>query len=165
VDKQRVATCWIEMLGTASPTPVPATGCERHFEPIAIPAGARLDLHPERRPPVREISDQVVIRCFETSAPASVNQTIADNSPAFPCLRGVHSIGVFIRTHVRTRRGQIPGQSGPPTSLELPPARTQSTSRKRCASGSASSFFNVWFSIWRMRSRVTLNARPTSSSV
>ncbi len=34
-----------------------------------------------------------------------------------------------------------------------------------CASGSPSSFFSVLFSIWRMRSRVTPNARPTSSSV
>ncbi len=38
-------------------------------------------------------------------------------------------------------------------------------SRRRWASGRASSFFRVWFSIWRMRSRVTWNARPTSSSV
>ena len=38
-------------------------------------------------------------------------------------------------------------------------------SRRRCASGSDSSFLSVWFSIWRIRSRVTLNARPTSSSV
>jgi hypothetical protein len=35
----------------------------------------------------------------------------------------------------------------------------------RCASGSASSFFSVLFSIWRIRSRVTPKARPTSSSV
>jgi len=33
------------------------------------------------------------------------------------------------------------------------------------ASGSDSSFFSVLFSIWRIRSRVTPNARPTSSSV
>ena len=38
-------------------------------------------------------------------------------------------------------------------------------SLRRCASGSPSSFFSVLFSIWRMRSRVTPNARPTSSSV
>ena len=38
-------------------------------------------------------------------------------------------------------------------------------SLRRCASGSPSSFFNVLFSIWRMRSRVTPKARPTSSSV
>ena len=43
--------------------------------------------------------------------------------------------------------------------------RRQPVSRSRCASGSDSSFLSVWFSIWRMRSRVTLNARPTSSSV
>ena len=36
---------------------------------------------------------------------------------------------------------------------------------QRCASGRPSSFFSVLFSIWRMRSRVTPNARPTSSSV
>ena len=39
------------------------------------------------------------------------------------------------------------------------------TSLTRCASASARSFFRPWCSIWRMRSRVTLNARPTSSSV
>ena len=33
------------------------------------------------------------------------------------------------------------------------------------ASASARSFFRPWFSIWRIRSRVTLKARPTSSSV
>ena len=38
-------------------------------------------------------------------------------------------------------------------------------SLRRCASGRPSSFFSVLFSIWRMRSRVTPNARPTSSSV
>ena len=38
-------------------------------------------------------------------------------------------------------------------------------SLRRWASGSPSSFFSVLFSIWRMRSRVTPNARPTSSSV
>ena len=38
-------------------------------------------------------------------------------------------------------------------------------SLRRCASGSPSSFFSVLFSIWRIRSRVTPNARPTSSSV
>ena len=48
-----------------------------------------------------------------------------------------------------------------------PPHRhkTHAESRRRCASGSDSSFFSVWFSICRIRSRVTLNARPTSSSV
>jgi len=44
-------------------------------------------------------------------------------------------------------------------------ARGYDASRRRCASGSASSFLSVWFSICRIRSRVTLNARPTSSSV
>ena len=37
--------------------------------------------------------------------------------------------------------------------------------RRLWASGSVSSFLSVLFSIWRMRSRVTPNARPTSSSV
>ena len=36
---------------------------------------------------------------------------------------------------------------------------------KACASGRPSSFFSVLFSICRIRSRVTPNARPTSSSV
>ena len=38
-------------------------------------------------------------------------------------------------------------------------------SLRRWASGSPSSFFSVLFSIWRIRSRVTPKARPTSSSV
>ena len=39
------------------------------------------------------------------------------------------------------------------------------TSLTLAASASARSFFRLWCSIWRIRSRVTLNARPTSSSV
>ncbi len=39
------------------------------------------------------------------------------------------------------------------------------TSRTLFASASARSFFRLWCSIWRIRSRVTLNVRPTSSSV
>ena len=38
-------------------------------------------------------------------------------------------------------------------------------SRSVWLSASARSFFRLWFSIWRIRSRVTLNVRPTSSSV
>ena len=41
----------------------------------------------------------------------------------------------------------------------------QTQSRRACASGRPSSFFSVLFSICRMRSRVTPNALPTSSSV
>ena len=44
-------------------------------------------------------------------------------------------------------------------------ARRYDASRSCCASGSVCSFFNVRFSIWRTRSRVMLNARPTSSNV
>ena len=51
------------------------------------------------------------------------------------------------------------------TSGRSRPRAPYDASRSRCASGSASSFLSVWFSIWRIRSRVTLNARPTSSSV
>ncbi len=39
------------------------------------------------------------------------------------------------------------------------------TSRSFCASARDCSFFRLWFSIWRIRSRVTLKVRPTSSSV
>src|SRR5262249_38517815 len=39
------------------------------------------------------------------------------------------------------------------------------TSRSFSLSASARSFFSPWLSIWRIRSRVTRNARPTSSSV
>ena len=45
------------------------------------------------------------------------------------------------------------------------PTEHQATSRTAEASASARSFFRLWCSIWRIRSRVTLKARPTSSSV
>ena len=45
------------------------------------------------------------------------------------------------------------------------PRRAQATSRSFWASARLCSFFSDWFSIWRIRSRVTLNVRPTSSSV
>src|SRR4029079_5289252 len=43
--------------------------------------------------------------------------------------------------------------------------RRYATSRSLTASASARSFFRLWFSICRIRSRVTLKVRPTSSSV
>jgi hypothetical protein len=49
------------------------------------------------------------------------------------------------------------------TIVEAP--RAYEASLSRCASGRPSSFFSVLFSIWRIRSRVTPKARPTSSSV
>src|SRR6478609_3535934 len=60
-----------------------------------------------------------------------------------------------------------------PRPIRVPPrlaggelrAVRQATSRSFCASASDCSFLSDWFSIWRMRSRVTLNVRPTSSSV
>ena len=54
-------------------------------------------------------------------------------------------------------------RTAPTTQPEAPSG--QATSRSFCASASDCSFFSDWFSIWRMRSRVTLNVRPTSSSV
>ena len=47
----------------------------------------------------------------------------------------------------------------------LPSRLRYATSRTLLASANARSFFRLWCSIWRMRSRVTLNVRPTSSSV
>ena len=52
----------------------------------------------------------------------------------------------------------------PPRS-EASQRTSHATSRTLAASASARSFFRLWCSIWRIRSRVTLNARPTSSSV
>jgi hypothetical protein len=60
----------------------------------------------------------------------------------------------------RRLRGDRPGR--PPRQS---PDLVYEASLSRCASGSPSSFFSVLFSIWRIRSRVTPNARPTSSSV
>jgi hypothetical protein len=45
------------------------------------------------------------------------------------------------------------------------PRPNQATSRTLAASASARSFLRLWCSICRIRSRVTLKARPTSSSV
>src|SRR5439155_119159 len=55
----------------------------------------------------------------------------------------------------------------PPMQLESPRGRwtIYATSRSFCASARLCSFFSDWFSIWRIRSRVTLKVRPTSSSV
>ena len=49
--------------------------------------------------------------------------------------------------------------------LVLGDGRVYATSRSFWASARDCSFFSDWFSIWRIRSRVTLNVRPTSSSV
>ena len=45
------------------------------------------------------------------------------------------------------------------------PGAVSMSSRSGWASRSCWSFLSDWFSIWRIRSRVTLNVRPTSSSV
>ena len=58
------------------------------------------------------------------------------------------------------RATRTPKRHGPPRK-----AMSQATSRSFCASASDWSFFSDWFSICRIRSRVTLNVRPTSSSV
>ena len=66
---------------------------------------------------------------------------------------------------------RIPGPVGDITSRlgsaikHVPSASRYATSRSFCASARLWSFLSDWFSIWRMRSRVTLNVRPTSSSV
>jgi len=61
------------------------------------------------------------------------------------------------------RRARAPRRTGATGAAGL-----GSPTRRRCElceSASARSFLSDWFSIWRMRSRVTLNVRPTSSSV
>ena len=88
----------------------------------------------------------------------------------------------------RRRLGQAPAPRGRSRQREAPPDRpestsprieamvpplrrgvnrqaAQATSRSFWASARDCSFFSDWFSIWRMRSRVTLKVRPTSSSV
>ncbi len=67
--------------------------------------------------------------------------------------RDAESVACFARERPRTQPAEPRRTSG------------QATSRSFCASASDCSFFSDWFSIWRMRSRVTLNVRPTSSSV
>ncbi len=53
-----------------------------------------------------------------------------------------------------------------PASWRCSPSRSDyATSRSFCASASDCSFLRLWFSICRIRSRVTLKVRPTSSRV
>ena len=61
-------------------------------------------------------------------------------------------------------RDRIP-LPGAPTPARPQRRAAYATSRSFCASARLCSFFSDWFSIWRIRSRVTLNVRPTSSSV
>jgi hypothetical protein len=116
---------------------------------------------------------------------------VKDSSPASPCRRGVQANSrrdhtcqpgrkllqiAPIQLH-RTGYEAVEAAGARRTDHEHvvarelgPPRRASSradyeASRSRCASGRASSFLSVWFSICRIRSRVTLNARPTSSRV
>src|SRR6266511_2702871 len=65
----------------------------------------------------------------------------------------VDLLRAWITDQVGSRSGRSPEFLRYATSLSL------------TASARARSFFRLWFSICRMRSRVTLNVRPTSSSV
>ena len=69
----------------------------------------------------------------------------------------------------RARGRRLPGRErlrrSRRTSASPQPARAHTQSRRAWASGSVSSRLSVLFSIWRIRSRVTPKARPTSSSV
>src|SRR5581483_237993 len=80
-------------------------------------------------------------------------------------LRGVHGTRLYAE-HPPGRdaagaRG-VPRRWSPVERSKMP---GYATSWRACDSASARSFFRLWFSIWRIRSRVTLKARPTSSSV
>ena len=126
-------------------------------------------------------------RCTEAFGPAARHLT-ARAGELHDCIAvgwsglggGTHSL--FLRSIVC--RGAA--ASGPPASLVLRSSclgwgpirpdpsrapyvtgrlRRYATSRSFCASASVCSFFSDWFSICRIRSRVTLNVRPTSSSV
>ena len=66
---------------------------------------------------------------------------------------------VGLRPRAAARAGAVARRAA------LGPTTPQATSRSFCASARDCSFLSDWFSIWRMRSRVTLNVRPTSSSV
>ena len=118
-------------------------------------------------------SRTAAIRRSRTSSCGSSPWTPRASAPASAgrCWSGVRG-----RRGARLSRHREPGQ--PPLLLELrlrgdrlrrPAPRREDVvyeaSLRRWASGSPSSFFSVLFSIWRMRSRVTPNARPTSSSV
>ena len=64
-------------------------------------------------------------------------------------------------------RWSASADASPPACCAASPeaGRRYATPRRRAAAGSDCSLRRLWFSIWRIRSRVTLNARPTSSSV
>ena len=78
------------------------------------------------------------------------------------------STGRYAAPAARGRRAPSPGRETSrmrPSPPRRPRRAAQDAPRSRSASGSDLSLRSVCVSIWRMRSRVTPNARPTSSSV
>src|SRR6266487_1986034 len=128
--------------------------------PIAELAGwkRRCVPPPIQSPGSLNIVTNVVGAAAAIAGPASAHAEAATTAttsfrrlPAIPLLRQ--------RVLGSREKGRRPE---PPPS---PCSRCYATSLRATESASARSFFRLWFSIWRIRSRVTLNARPTSSSV
>ena len=102
----------------------------------------------------------------ELGLAAGAPHEVAHPLPRPPHVAGVRGVRADARDAeqlARARRAR-PGPRRGESTADVR-RRIYATSRRICASASARSFFSVWFSIWRMRSRVTLNVRPTSSSV
>ena len=83
--------------------------------------------------------------------------------------RSTNRVGVAVQDAAAAARRARPSaretDAGPVRGPSARRSAATATSRSFCASARLWSFFSDWFSIWRMRSRVTLNVRPTSSSV
>ncbi len=160
-DEQPIAPRRGESLDHTVPALVAALGADHHLEAAIEQPPARLHLDAEKS--AVDAGDEIAVWRAAHGNPDG----IAARGKPLDC-RGLAQIALRLGVHAHehtfpagrnwfARRG---GLEGPP-----PRAEAQPESRRRWASGSDSSFFRVWFSIWRMRSRVTLNARPTSSSV
>ena len=110
--------------------------------------------------------ERLRVRLLQLRLPAGTANEVANPLP-----RPAH-VARVLRIRADARNPQQLGKLVEPGLIHDAPSLNgsrapadQATSRRICASASARSFFSVWFSICRMRSRVTLNVRPTSSSV
>jgi hypothetical protein len=146
-DEEVIEPGRVEALHQSTPTLIAAASAKRDLPAALMEPGACLYLHADEF--AGEVCDEVIVRAM-----AQRNGHARTNS-CQPVQRGPLS-----KVPLLSRREHPSGEA-----LEGRGLAPYEASRSRCASGSPSSFLSVLFSIWRIRSRVTPKARPTSSSV
>ena len=112
----------------------------------------------EHRPARRATPSRAPSSTYPTPPCAATHATASPRRPGFSRTSPQPRAGCWTMT-----TSSDGPRRAPLTRAEAPSGHA--TSRSFCASARDCSFFSDWFSIWRMRSRVTLNVRPTSSSV